>query len=72
MLLGIITCFGPALVISVVYGCMPPVSASMLAKADIEKEIIKYTEGIQGAIFASGGRKEKQPEGRDRNRRHDE
>ena len=27
MLLGIITCFGPALVISVVYGCMPPVSA---------------------------------------------
>ncbi len=45
MLLGIITCFGPALVISVVYGCMPPVSASMLAKADIEKEIIKYTEG---------------------------
>ena len=54
MLLGIITCFGPALVISVVYGCMPPVSASMLAKADIEKEIIKYTEGIQGAIFASG------------------
>ena len=41
MLLGIITCFGPALVISVVYGCMPPVSASMLAKADIEKEIIK-------------------------------
>ena len=23
MLLGIITCFGPALVISVVYGCMP-------------------------------------------------
>lgn len=57
MLLGIITCFGPALVISVVYGCMPPVSASMLAKADIEKEIIKYTEGIQGAIFASGRRK---------------
>ena len=56
MLLGIITCFGPALVISVVYGCMPPVSASMLAKADIEKEIIKYTEGIQGAIFASGRR----------------
>ena len=54
MLLGIITCFGPALVISVVYGCMPPVSASMLAKADIEKEIIKYTEEIQGAIFASG------------------
>lgn len=54
MLLGIITCFGPALVISVVYGCMSPVSASMLAKADIEKEIIKYTEGIQGAIFASG------------------
>lgn len=54
MLLGIITCFGPALVISVVYGCMPPVSASMLAKVDIEKEIIKYTEGIQGAIFASG------------------
>ena len=54
MLLGIITCFGPALVISVVYGCMPPVSASMLAKADIAKEIIKYTEGIQGAIFASG------------------
>lgn len=30
--------------------------ASMLAKADIEKEIIKYTEGIQGAIFASGRR----------------
>ena len=57
MLLGIITCFGPALVISVVYGCMPPVSASMLAKADIVKEIIKYTEGIQGAIFASGRRK---------------
>ena len=56
MLLGIITCFGPALVISVVYGCMSPVSASMLAKADIEKEIIKYTEGIQGAIFASGRR----------------
>lgn len=28
----------------------------MLAKADIEKEIIKYTEGIQGAIFASGRR----------------
>ncbi|MBT9752493.1 hypothetical protein GPK80_10615 [Coprococcus comes] len=56
MLLGIITCFGPALVISVVYGCMPPVSASMLAKADIAKEIIKYTEGIQGAIFASGRR----------------
>ena len=56
MLLGIITCFGPALVISVVYGCMPPVSASMLAKADIEKEIIKYTEEIQGAIFASGRR----------------
>ena len=54
MLLGMITCFGPALVISVVYGCMPPVSASMLAKADIEKEIIKYTEEIQGAIFASG------------------
>ena len=27
MLLGIITCFGPALVISVIYGCMPPVSA---------------------------------------------
>ena len=27
MLLGIITCFGPALVISVVYGYMPPVSA---------------------------------------------
>ena len=54
MLLGIITCFGPALVISVVYGCIPPVSASMLAKADIEKEIIKYTEEIQGAIFASG------------------
>ena len=26
-------------------------------KADIEKEIIKYTEGIQGAIFASGRRK---------------
>ena len=72
MLLGIITCFGPALVISVVYGCMPPVSASMLAKADIEKEIIKYTEGIQGAIFASGRRKENQPECRDRNRRHDE
>ena len=46
MLLGIITCFGPALVISVVYGCMSPVSASMLAKADIEKKIIKYTEGI--------------------------
>ena len=57
MLLGIITCFGPALVISVVYGCMPSVSASMLAKADIAKEIIKYTEGIQGAIFASGRRK---------------
>ena len=56
MLLGIITCYGPALVISVVYGCMPPVSASMLEKADIEKEIIKYTEGIQGAIFASGRR----------------
>ena len=56
MLLGIITCFGPALVISVVYGYMPPVSASMLAKADIEKEIIKYTEGIQGAIFALGRR----------------
>ena len=56
MLLGIITCFGPALVISVVYGCMSPVSASMLAKADIEKEIIKYTEGIQDAIFASGRR----------------
>ena len=56
MLLGIITCFGPALVISVVYGCMPSVSASMLAKADIAKEIIKYTEGIQGAIFASGRR----------------
>ena len=56
MLLGIITCFGPALVISVVYGCMPPVSASMLVKADIAKEIIKYTEGIQGAIFASGRR----------------
>ena len=56
MLLGIITCFGPALVISVVYGCMPPVSASMLAKADIEEEIIKYPEGIQGAIFASGRR----------------
>ena len=31
--------------------------SSMLAKADIEKEIIKYTEGIQGAIFASGRRK---------------
>lgn len=30
--------------------------SSMLAKADIEKEIIKYTEGIQGAIFASGRR----------------
>ena len=41
MLLGSITCFGPALVISVVYGCMPPVSASMLAKADIEKAL-KY------------------------------
>ena len=27
MLLGIITCFGPAIVISVIYGCMPPVSA---------------------------------------------
>lgn len=27
MLLGIITCFGPALVISVIYECMPPVSA---------------------------------------------
>ena len=25
--------------------------SSMLAKADIEKEIIKYTEGIQGAIL---------------------
>ena len=31
--LGIITCFGPALVISVVYGCMPPVSASMHCKS---------------------------------------
>ena len=40
MLLGIITCFGPALVISVVYGCMPPVSASMLAKADVRKSYI--------------------------------
>ena len=37
MLLGIITCFGPALVISVVYGCIPPVSSSMLAKSDIQK-----------------------------------
>lgn len=27
MLLGIVTCFLPAIVISVVYGCMPPVSA---------------------------------------------
>ena len=53
MLLGIITCFGPALVISVVYGCMPPVSAIIagtIAQIDMlpSYRTMKYKSPIWG------------------------